>query len=128
MGQYSPRDCKAMGCSLSSRFILTILTNQGRLSLKSDSKTAKSDLKSLTIFKNKVVSVLSQLDLAITLFAATGRDKYRKPRTGMWKEVLEERDIHDDSDLDLENSIFVGDAGGRAAINGAKADHACSDR
>lgn len=96
--------------------------------MKSDSKTAKSDLKSLTIFKNKVVSVLSQLDLAITLFAATGRDKYRKPRTGVWKEVLEEHDIHDDSDLDLENSIFVGDAGGRAAINGAKADHACSDR
>ena len=124
----SPLSQETLCRSSRSSFIITILTNQGRLSLKSDSKTAKNDLKSLTTFKSKVASVLSQLELDITLFAATGRDEYRKPRTRMWREVLEEHDIHDDGGLDLERSIFVGDAGGRAAMNGAKADHACSDR
>lgn len=112
----------------SFRYIVTILTNQGRLSLGPGSKTAKSDLKSLAIFKAKVKSVLTQLGIGVTLFAATGRDEYRKPRTRMWQEVLEEHDVHNHSDLDVNDSIFVGDAGGRASVNGSRADHACSDR
>ena len=47
----------------------------------------------------------------------------------MWTELLEDLDLGGDTDgLDFENSVFVGDAGGRAATGDRKADHACSDR
>ena len=62
------------------------------------------------------------------LLAATARDLYRKPRTGMWKEMLEDLDLDEGDGPDLESSFFVGDAGGRAARTNAKADHSCSDR
>ncbi|KAL8948829.1 MAG: hypothetical protein Q9222_005013 [Ikaeria aurantiellina] len=87
-----------------------------------------SDKKSLSNFKAKVTSVFSQLDIPIILLAASARDRYRKPRTGMWTELLEELDLDVDPGPDLNESFFVGDAGGRAARSGAKADHSCSDR
>ena len=46
----------------------------------------------------------------------------------MWKELLEDYDIHAPGDIDLENSIFVGDAGGRLARGGKPKDFSCSDR
>ena len=46
----------------------------------------------------------------------------------MWKELLEDYDIHTPGDLDLENSIFIGDAGGRTARGGIAKDFSCSDR
>ena len=72
--------------------------------------------------------VFAQLDLPIILLAATARDNYRKPRSGMWIEALEEFGLDVGAQPDLEASFFVGDAGGRAARSGAKADHSCSDR
>ena len=101
---------------------ICILTNQG--SISTTSKTLKADAKSLSTFKTKVTAIFSHFDFPILLLAATARDRYRKPRTGMWMELLEELDI---DDPDLEASFFVGDAGGRAATE-KKADHSCSDR
>jgi bifunctional polynucleotide phosphatase/kinase len=72
--------------------------------------------------------VFNQLDIPISIYAATEKDTYRKPRTGMWSELLEDYDIHSPGDVDLENSIFVGDAGGRNAGNGKPKDFSCSDR
>jgi bifunctional polynucleotide phosphatase/kinase len=46
----------------------------------------------------------------------------------MWSELLEDYDIHNPDDIDLENSIFVGDAGGRKASHGKPKDFSCSDR
>lgn len=55
----------------------------------------------------------------------------------MWIELLEELDLDEpsaDGGVDLGQSFFVGDAGGRAAAEqadgaaGRKADHSCSDR
>lgn len=46
----------------------------------------------------------------------------------MWKELLEDYDIHAPGDLDLDNSIFVGDAAGRIAGDGKPKDFSCSDR
>ena len=46
----------------------------------------------------------------------------------MWTELLEDLGLDEGDGPDLRCSVFVGDAGGRAARNGAKADHACSDR
>ncbi|KAL8769358.1 MAG: hypothetical protein Q9194_005453 [Teloschistes cf. exilis] len=111
-----------------NRYSLAILSNQGSIGLRNDPKTVKSDQKSLTNFKTKANAVFNQLDIPIILLAASARDQYRKPRTGMWNELLEELDLDIGEGADLQNSFFVGDAGGRAARSGAKADHSCSDR
>lgn len=108
-------------------YAIAILTNQGSISLKNDPRTLKADQRSLANFKSKVGAVFAHFDFPILLLAATGRDRYRKPRTGMWGEVLEEFDLNEGG-VDLEGSFFVGDAGGRAARGSTKADHACSDR
>ncbi len=107
---------------------IVILSNQGGISLKSDPKSVKGDQKRLADFKRKVASVFNQLNLPISIYAATARDQYRKPRTGMWTEVLEDHDLERAESLDLDSSLFVGDAGGRLSIGGAGTDHACSDR
>ncbi|KAL8787586.1 MAG: hypothetical protein Q9213_002148 [Squamulea squamosa] len=109
-------------------YSVAILSNQGSIGLKSDPKTIKSDQKTLSNFKSKANAVFNQLDIPIILLAASARDQYRKPRTGMWTELLEELGIDSNEGPDLGASFFVGDAGGRAARRGAKADHSCSDR
>lgn len=109
-------------------YAIAILTNQGRLSLKNDSKTVKADQKSLATFKTKVDAILSHFDFPIILLAATARDQYRKPRLGMWNELLDELDLEVGDGPDLSASFFVGDAAGRPARDNAKADHSCSDR
>ncbi|KAI5926052.1 polynucleotide kinase 3 phosphatase [Camillea tinctor] len=85
-------------------------------------------------FKQKCAAVLAQLDLPTAIYAATGKDKYRKPRTGMWDELCKDYGIPA-AEVDLEHSIFVGDAGGRTAqpktgdMKAALAkDFSCSDR
>jgi bifunctional polynucleotide phosphatase/kinase len=104
------------------------VSNQGGISLRPDPKTVKSDQKRLADFKAKVSAVFNQLDIPISVYAATARDKYRKPRTGMWDEMLDEYDLDSAHSVDLENSFFVGDAGGREALNGGAKDHSCVDR
>ncbi len=105
-----------------------MISNQAGLSLKPDSKASKSLQSKVSTFKLKVSTVFNQLDLPISIYAATEKDIYRKPRTGMWKELLEDYDIHDPAVLDLENSLFIGDAGGRHAGGGKPKDFSCSDR
>jgi DNA 3'-phosphatase len=112
-----------------NRYLVAIVSNQGGISLKSDPKTVKSDQKRLADFKGKVSAVLHQLDVPISVYAATSRDQYRKPRTGMWKELLADYDLGDANAVDLDNSFFVGDAGGREAVaGGVSKDHSCVDR
>ncbi|MCJ1301277.1 hypothetical protein MMC08_004076 [Hypocenomyce scalaris] len=107
---------------------VVVISNQGGISLKSEPKTVKSDQKRLSDFKAKVSLVFAQLGFPIAIYAATARDQYRKPRTGMWHELIEELDLDVGDGPDLAGSIFVGDAGGRQATNGGKGDHSCSDR
>lgn len=114
--------------NLVTRYLVSILSNQGSIGLKNDPKSIKSDQKLLSNFKSKANSVFDHLDIPIILLAASARDQYRKPRTGMWTELLEEHDLDDGEGPDLAASFFVGDAGGRAARGGVKADHSCSDR
>ncbi|KAF2117829.1 polynucleotide kinase 3 phosphatase-domain-containing protein [Lophiotrema nucula] len=110
-------------------YLVAVVSNQGGISLEPDPKTVKSDQKRLADFKGKVSAVLKQLDLPISVYAATGRDLYRKPRSGMWQELLEDYDLDSAGAVDLENSFFVGDAGGREAVaGGASKDHSCVDR
>ncbi|KAL1998240.1 hypothetical protein VTN02DRAFT_6553 [Thermoascus thermophilus] len=65
---------------------------------------------------------MRQLDVPMSIYAATQYDEYRKPRVGMWREVLDDYDLDDGEGVDLQGSFFVGDAAGRPG------DHSCSDR
>jgi bifunctional polynucleotide phosphatase/kinase len=107
-----------------------ILSNQGGISLKTDSKSLKIEQKRLADFKAKLSAVLTQLDIPLSVYAATALDQYRKPRIGMWQAVLRDYGLEGDVGVDLEQSFFVGDAGGRegSADGGIGKDHACSDR
>ena len=107
-----------------------IVTNQGGLNLKGDSKTAKSDGARISNFKGKMSAVLSSLDLPTSVYAATQRDQYRKPRDGMWREMVEDYDLDEGGGVDLDGSLFVGDAAGREKDEDGmgKKDFACSDR
>ncbi|CAI6338371.1 unnamed protein product [Periconia digitata] len=110
-------------------YLVAILSNQAGITLTPDPKKIKSDQKRLADFKSKVTTVLKQLDLPITLYAATAHDEYRKPRTGMWQELLEEYDLEQDGAVDLSACLFVGDAAGREATEGGlKKDFSCGDR
>ncbi|MCJ1340552.1 hypothetical protein MMC09_005848 [Bachmanniomyces sp. S44760] len=113
----------------SDGYLVIVISNQGGISVRLDPKSLKSDQKRLADFKAKVTSVLSQLDFPISIYAATARDQYRKPRTGMWDEILEDYDLDVvDEGPDMHASLFVGDAGGRHAQDKVKADHSSSDR
>ena len=112
----------------SNSYLVVILSNQGGVSLGTDSKTPKQDLLRLSQFKAKVAAVFTQLDIPISIYAATTRDQYRKPRVGMWKELLEDHDLDIGDGPDLTASYFVGDAAGRTVRADMKADHSSTDR
>jgi bifunctional polynucleotide phosphatase/kinase len=114
---------------------VVILTNQGGLTLQVDPdfKGPKNlGKKRVAAFKQKCSAVFTHLDIPLTLYGATARDIYRKPRTGMWQEMSKDYNLLGEGDIDLENSIFVGDAGGRTVqLQDGKAiakDFSCSDR
>jgi len=91
-----------------------IFTNQGGIKL--DKPGSKLD-----IFKLKAAAILSALDIPLTLYGATENDKYRKPRAGMWDEMVDDYDT-DIHGVNKEASFLVGDAAGRAG------DFSASDR
>ena len=111
---------------------VVVFTNQGGLTLHFPPKSnaPKAAKERVSQFKQKCSVILSRLDIPITLYAATGKDIYRKPRPGMWNELKDDYDLTDE-DIDHENSIFVGDAGGRMAVASdvaTRKDFSCSDR
>lgn len=108
-------------------FTIVVVSNQGGLALHPVAKAPKAHLSKAENFKTKVSAVFSQLDIPISIYAATEKDNYRKPRTGMWTEILEDYEISP-ADLDFENSVFVGDAAGRQATQKQAKDFSCSDR
>lgn len=105
------------------RYQIIILSNQKKISIQTDLKAGRSESKSLTNFKEKLLAIMRQLDIPLSIYAATQYDEYRKPRMGMWKEFVDDYDLDvDDTRIDLEGSFFVGDAAGRPG------DHSCVDR
>jgi bifunctional polynucleotide phosphatase/kinase len=116
---------------------VVIVSNQGGLVLHPDPKSKAPKSHSTTrvaAFKQKCSAILTQLDFPVSVYAATGRDIYRKPRTGIWAEMLDDYDLKPD-EVDMKASFYVGDAGGRLAeLKGgdkkqaAVKDFSCSDR
>lgn len=109
-------------------YLVVLLSNQSTISLKDDPKKLQKDTLSLVNFKNQVVSILRQLDIPLSIYAATAHDRYRKPRTGMWDALIEDYDLEGDNAIDMENSFYIGDAGGREKTDKRRKDHAASDR
>jgi bifunctional polynucleotide phosphatase/kinase len=103
----------------SDGYIVIIMSNQGNVIPKADSK-------SLANLKACITSVLQQLDLPIHFYAATIQDRYRKPRTGMWQKFLDDLQLYDT--IDMDNSFYVGDAGGREKTETTPKDHSNCDR
>ncbi|EME84997.1 uncharacterized protein MYCFIDRAFT_41913 [Pseudocercospora fijiensis CIRAD86] len=110
-------------------YAVIVVSNQSRVVLKPEPKKA-GDMKSLSNFKSKVSAVLTALDLPITAYAATQKDMFRKPRSGMWQQMLKDYGLNGSTDVDHDSCIFVGDAAGREGDKSAKVrkDHSCSDR
>lgn len=109
-------------------FLLVILSNQGSISLKDNAKSLQKDTLSLKNFKDQLSSFLRQLDIPVTVLAATANDQYRKPRTGMWMEMKEEFDLEADDAIAMDQSFYIGDAAGREKTDRRQKDHAASDR
>jgi bifunctional polynucleotide phosphatase/kinase len=107
-------------------YIVVVVSNQGGITLKSNATTPKANQSRLMAFKEKVVSVFSQLEFPISIYAATEKDIYRKPCIAMWTELLDDHGLT--GSVNLEESFFVGDAGGRLAEDGAPKDFSSSDR
>ncbi len=110
-------------------YAIVVVSNQAAVSLRPDPKTPNK-MRSLNKIKAKVTAVFTALDLGMSFYAATAHDIYRKPRSGMWEQLLRDYGLSDAGDVDHEGSIFIGDAAGRAGDTTAnvKKDHACSDR
>ncbi|KAK6347679.1 hypothetical protein TWF718_005517 [Orbilia javanica] len=95
---------------------IVIFTNQN--GLKASGSKADDKLKE---WKKKINYIVTALNIPIHVYAATETDIYRKPRTGMFEHYLS--DLGDDAPLvDMDASVFVGDAAGR------KGDFSAGDR
>ncbi|XP_043276603.1 uncharacterized protein F21D5.5 isoform X2 [Venturia canescens] len=103
----------------SEGYKIVIFTNQGGMFL---GKVKPSD------FKLKIERIVKKLGVPIQVFIATGKDMYRKPRTGMWEKLV--NDKNDGVPVERSKSFFVGDAAGRPNnwAPGKKKDHSLADR
>jgi bifunctional polynucleotide phosphatase/kinase len=98
---------------------VVFLTNQGGIEKKN---TTFKDL------KTKFEAMLTELDIPVFIFIATGETHYRKPSTEMWEFFSSE--CNQSEKLDLAQSFYIGDAAGRpkAWAIGKKKDFSCADR
>lgn len=111
-------------------YTVVVISNQAAVSLRADLKIPKTGMRSLNNFKGKVGAVLNALELPMTVYAATDHDRFRKPRTGMWEQMLKDYGLDPAGDVVPTNCVFVGDAAGREEdkTSGLRKDHSCSDR
>ncbi|KAL6251359.1 DNA kinase/phosphatase Pnk1 [Rhinocladiella similis] len=109
-------------------YFVVVMSNQGNISLKDNSKSLQRDTASLNNLKQQVGSIFRQLDFPISIYAATDQDRYRKPRVGMWELMLEDYDLLAEGAVDMANSFYIGDAAGREKTDKRRKDHATSDR
>ena len=55
-----------------------------------------------------------------------GKDKYRKPQSGMWDYFV--KNGNEGEKVDISKSVFVGDAAGRKKTPKRPADHSDADK
>ncbi|XP_041357024.1 uncharacterized protein F21D5.5-like [Gigantopelta aegis] len=78
--------------------------------------------------KDKIEDIIKQLSIPVQAFICTGTNHYRKPGTLMWDYFVD--NCNGGIKVDVNKSIFVGDAAGRAKAWAAEKpkDFSCSDR
>ncbi|XP_038209815.1 uncharacterized protein F21D5.5 isoform X2 [Zerene cesonia] len=78
-------------------------------------------------FKKKIEGVVAKLDVPAQVYIATGKGFFRKPATGMWDVLAEQK--NDSVPIDMQASFYCGDAAGRNAnwAPGKKKDHSMAD-
>ncbi|ELU12134.1 hypothetical protein CAPTEDRAFT_157252 [Capitella teleta] len=77
---------------------------------------------------SKIDDMIAQLDIPVFAFVATGTNHFRKPAINKW--VYFEENCNQGEKVDRKESIFVGDAAGRAKgwSERKPRDFSCSDR
>ncbi|KAK7208256.1 polynucleotide kinase 3 phosphatase-domain-containing protein [Myxozyma melibiosi] len=122
--------------SASQNRLIVIFSNQNGIALNPKKVKADQTKTRLWQFKTKLAKLSSILArdqvLPFYVVAATNKDDFRKPQTGMWELVKEAHERHlagadgnqqqTTIELDKEDSYFVGDAAGR------KGDHSAVDK
>ena len=85
----------------------------------------KQDVKSLI---GKFEDIINDIGIPIQVFISTGSSHFRKPSTEMWKFMAE--NCNGGTLIDLKESIYVGDAAGRAKnwAPGKPKDFSATDR
>jgi len=98
---------------------IVIFTNQGGIEKK------KQELKHIT---GKILDITEKLSFPVQAFVAHATNIHRKPNTTMWDFFV--TNCNKGVDVDLKESFYIGDAGGRLKgwRSGAKKDFSCSDR
>lgn len=76
--------------------------------------------------QKKIEAIIQKLGVPIQALVSTGKGEYRKPAIGMWKFFLNE--ANGGVEVDMDDSVFVGDAAGRPAEGKKKKDFSFSDR
>lgn len=94
---------------------LSMLVQQGYTLVIFTNQKSQSDAVMQKNF-DKVVHALFLLNIPVIVFMATGDDEFRKPKTGMWKQLSAVI-----PNIDWRSTFFCGDAAGRPG------DHADSD-
>ncbi|RLN55309.1 hypothetical protein BBJ28_00021499 [Nothophytophthora sp. Chile5] len=99
-------------------YMLVIFSNQNGI--------AKGNV-SATEVQRKVEAIVTKLDLPMLVFLGTDDNLMRKPRVGMWKEMLKLVDADGEEAVDKQSSLYCGDAAGRPKIAGRTKDFAATD-
>ena len=80
--------------------------------------------------KNKILDIIKDAGVPMSAFVASADDLFRKPSTDMW--TFMQRNCNGGIAVNKEVSVYVGDAGGRAAAwdgsSTTKKDFSASDR
>ncbi|XP_064116042.1 uncharacterized protein F21D5.5-like isoform X1 [Macrobrachium nipponense] len=96
---------------------LIIFTNQAGIA---SGKSTASDI------QKKISNIISTLGVPMQALVSTGKGPYRKPATGMWEFLKKE--ANGGIEIDVQNSMYVGDAAGRPAEGKKKKDFSSGDR
>ncbi|XP_053642699.1 uncharacterized protein F21D5.5 [Cherax quadricarinatus] len=76
--------------------------------------------------QKKISNIISKFGVPFQVFVSTGKGNYRKPALGMWNFLKNE--ANGGVDIDMKESMFIGDAAGRPAEGKKKKDFSFSDR
>lgn len=114
---------KKLGQLLLEDFVIAIFTNQNGISV------GKQTLESIQM---KIINIMKAIEIEVFVVVAPSKNKFRKPLLGGWNYLCDFLSLSEfgSCSVQLENSLFVGDAAGRPAnsASGRKKDFSCSDR